>query len=134
MQEWERDSVGDQVVENSITNGDITRNGILGTGNGVPGTRNGAPGSSVSVWTTSTNTVIVPKPNTKVYAHEEINVIDKNTYAYLYSGRLQGRKLSQIDGKLEFRRKTFIDCFVPPIVLRCGHQVSWRKVLLSAIV
>ena len=62
LQEGESDGEGGRIVTTTITSGDITGNGVLGTGNGVLGTGNGAPGNNVTVWTTSTNTVLIPKP------------------------------------------------------------------------
>ena len=62
LQEGESDGEGGRIVTTTITSNDITGNGVLSTGNGVPGSRNGAPGNSNTIWTTSTNTVVIPKP------------------------------------------------------------------------
>ena len=55
FQAGESDSETSRIVTTTVTNGDVTKNGVLGTGNGIPG-------SSVAVWPTSTNTVLVPNP------------------------------------------------------------------------
>ena len=60
FQEGESDSETSPIVTTTVTNSDVIKNGVLGTGNGVPG-------SSVAVWPTSTNTVLVPNPTVHLH-------------------------------------------------------------------